>query len=152
MKVQFEHGVAGFDEAMEVLALVRVVRENTRPGSHDEALLGALEDGAREWVGREEFAALRGASPLPADDRPASRRLRSLLREFIGPSRRELTLAAQRSAALERVQSAERSAFEALAETARVGRERDEALVQVLRLEQRLAELEASHSTVRGPP
>lgn len=151
MKVEFQEGAAGFDEAMELLAMVRLAREHGR-GTHDEALLGELEHCARGFIAREEFAALAAAPDSPAPGGPeAAPGPWAVLRQWLGPSRRELELALQRKAALDRAQRAERSAFEALAETARVARERDQALAEVLALEQRVAEIEATHTGVRGP-
>lgn len=129
MKLQFEQGRAGFDEATEVLALVRLAREEGSPGAHDQALLDSLERAARGWLARPEYDSLAGGgseAPLPA-----RRGLRARLRAWLGPSRRELDLAAQRAAALERAARAERSAFEALAESARAAQERDEALARL---------------------
>jgi len=62
-------------------------------------------------------------------------------RSFTGPSRREMELSRQRKELIERAEHAEASAFDALAETADVGRERDNALERVRQLEEELARL-----------
>ena len=61
----------------------------------------------------------------------------------LGPSRLEEDLSTQRSEALERADRAERSAFEALAETARIVRERDRLKAETERLQQEVARLES---------
>jgi len=60
------------------------------------------------------------------------------LRSLLGPNDRELALSRQRREAIDRAERAERSAFEALAETAEVGRERDALRVRVRELETEL--------------
>ncbi len=67
-------------------------------------------------------------------------RVGAVWRSIMGPSRREVRLSKQRIAALERAERAEAISFEALAETAKVGRERDEALKKLEELEKTLAE------------
>ncbi len=58
-----------------------------------------------------------------------------LWRKIFGPGRRELELSQQRQTLVERCERAEASAFDALAETAEVGRERDDALAKLKALE-----------------
>lgn len=58
-----------------------------------------------------------------------------LWRKLFGPGRRELELSQQRQALIERCERAEASAFDALAETAEVGRERDGAIAKLKALE-----------------
>ena len=53
------------------------------------------------------------------------RRLIASLRACIGPTQREMLLSRQRQELLERAERAESMAFQALAETAEIGRERD---------------------------
>jgi hypothetical protein len=67
-------------------------------------------------------------------------RVGAVWRSIMGPSRREVRLSKQRIAALERAERAEAISFEAVAETAKVGRERDEALKKLEELEKTLAE------------
>ena len=64
------------------------------------------------------------------------RRLSALRRVLMGPSSGEIELSKQRHEALDRADRAERSSFEALAEMAAVGRERDALKkdLEVLRL------------------
>ena len=53
----------------------------------------------------------------------------------MGPSKREIQLSKQRQALIERAEHAETSSFESLAETAEIGRERDELRAKLKQLE-----------------
>jgi hypothetical protein len=64
---------------------------------------------------------------------------------FGGPTGAEMELSKQRSDALDRADRAERSSFEALAEMARVGRERDEAMKKLEVLKRRLDDFEGGY-------
>lgn len=143
MKIQFESGEAGYHEAYELKRMVQYVLENTASGSHDLQVLSYLNDLASAHLDRPEFERLRKTEAEPVDDRKLLHRLSALWYALRGPGRREVELATQRGQALERAQRAEQSSFEALAETARVGRERDDALVRIKELEARVSELEA---------
>jgi chromosome segregation ATPase len=141
MKCEFSTGDAGYREARELLSMVKFIADNTVTGSHDIQLLDQLTAIATRHIERPEFAALRSAADERPDDRPFGARLSQTWRNLVGPSRSEMELARQRIEALERAERAERSSFEALAETARVGRERDELVAEVERLQ---AALEAT--------
>jgi hypothetical protein len=138
MKIEFAAGEAGVHEAREIKSLVHYVVANTVSGSHDRQLLQYLDQVASEWLERPE-AAPRTPTEEEVEDRPWPRRLRDWWREYFGPSRREVELAQQRVEALARAERAERSAFDALAEMARVGAERDQALKRLRELESRPA-------------
>ena len=78
---------------------------------------------------------------LQQEDSPGFvRRLIAGLRACIGPTQREMLLSRQRQELLERAERAESMAFQALAETAEIGRERD-AIVK--KLQQQAAEPDA---------
>jgi len=142
MKIEFESGEAGYREACELKGMVHFVTEQTVAGSHDLQLLEYLSKCATAQLERPEFEALRKTESEALDDRTLRRRLAAFWKSWVGPGRREVELATQRSHALERAQRAEQSSFEALAETAKVGRERDEALARIKELEKRVSELE----------
>lgn len=141
MEIGFADGESGFNEACALLALVHLAAAGDPTGSDQIQLLDVLKAAAeRQWA-RPEFAALRARSDVRAA------RLRgadeSWWRALVGPSRREILLSEQRSAALERAARAERSSFEALAEMAKVARERDTLREQLAALEAMLAARDA---------
>jgi len=126
VKLEFEDGEQGYHEARELRDLVRFVQENTVAGSLDRQLLDTIESRCIEHMQQRRFDSLRAQEPPAPPARPPLQRLLGWLRSVIGPSRRELELSRQRAEALARAARAEHSAFEALAETSRVARERDE--------------------------
>lgn len=136
MKIVFSEGETGFHEASALAAIVRqVIADDPNDPAQIQAL-DALQAAADAVLSRPEFATLSAArEPHPEGTDEAG-----WWRRLFGPSRRELLLSTQRSAALERAQRAEQSSFEALAETARVARERDEALERIRELEQAIEE------------
>jgi chromosome segregation ATPase len=150
MKIEFTTGPAGFQEAKELSAVVRYVVHNTVAGSHDIQLLDSIEQIAASHMQKPEFADLTANEVPETEDRPPFRRLTEFWRGFWGPSRREMELSKQRIAALERAERAERSSFEALAEMARVARERDDTRRQLEDLTTRIGALERELSESRS--
>ncbi len=138
MEIRFGDDASGFREALTFHRLVRQAQDLDPVDSDAIQLLDTLRVASEAHLARPEFAHLSARAEREAEAQadPAGD---SLWRRWFGPSRREQMLSAQRSAALERAERAERSAFEALAETARAARERDEALARVRELEARLA-------------
>lgn len=121
MDIRFGDGEEGYHEARALLGLLGLAEAADPAASAEIKLLDDLREAATRHCARPEFAALEATAPAPRD---LARE--TWWRALLGPSRREVLLSAQRSEALERASRAERSAFEALAETARVARERDE--------------------------
>ena len=141
MKIDFEDSEAGFFEARALFALTREARHALR-ARRDIELLTILHDAAADHMARPAFTALRARVGISDEVWPSFSIIKHLWRRAVGPSDLETDLGEQRSAALERAERAERSVFEALAETARVGRERDAARAEVARLRQEIAALE----------
>lgn len=149
MNIEFDEGESGFWEARALLAILR------RAGAHatnaaDLELIDFLKEAAATHMERPEFSEQRARIGGTPSDWPTWSLVKQFWRRTLGPSRLEAELSQQRSAALERAERAERSAFEALAETARVGRERDQARVELARLKQTLADREAEQTGAKG--
>jgi hypothetical protein len=142
MKIDFDDGEAGFFEARAVLAVVEAARlAELDIAARD--FLDFLSDSATTHVQRGEFSKLREAHGTGADVWPSFSVLKQFWRRTVGPSNLESSLSQQRSEALERAERAEHSAFEALAETAKVARERDQASAEAARLRREVDALEA---------
>lgn len=141
MEIRFADGESGFNEACALIALTHLAAAGDPAGSAEIQLLDTLMAAAERQRARPEFAAQRARN----DTRAAQTRRRdeSWWRALVGPSRREMLLSEQRSAALERAARAERSSFEALAEMAKVARERDTLREQLAALEAALAARDA---------
>lgn len=131
MQIEFAAGDAGYFEAHALLQIVRHAQTQDPVASAEVQLLDALRAAAEAAIARPEFGALRERVPDVAEPPAQDTGWMGWWRAVCGPSRREQMLSAQRIAALERAQRAEHSAFEALAETARVARERDTALARL---------------------
>ncbi|MGH8595307.1 MAG: hypothetical protein ACREXT_01465, partial [Gammaproteobacteria bacterium] len=106
------------------------------PDVDARSLLDFLQDSAKTHLARPEYGELRDKHGLGSAPWPSFSMTKHFWRRLFGPSQRESTLSQQRGEALERAERAEHSAFEALAETARVARERDQARSDLARLQQ----------------
>lgn len=145
MKIEFDTGRAGYQEAKELKRMVEHWRDSGDEAAHVSGLVDYLTGLADAHMGKPEFAELRAAEAGSGDEPEAHSHggLRSALHGLLGPSRREMMLSQQRIDALDRAQRAEAVSFDALAETARIGRERDQALLRIKELEAEVAELRA---------
>ena len=141
MEIRFASGAAGFDEARALVVIARCATEADLTDSNEIQVLDTLKAAAEACLARTEFSTLRERAEASADAAGETRTGSGFWRQLFGPSRRERLLSEQRIAALERAARAERSSFEALAETARVARERDAARVRVAELELELQQI-----------
>lgn len=138
MKIEFAPGAAGFHEAAELRAMVRVYAD-TQHWGHMGELMEAIDCQAAEHMDRPELEELREAERETPEGAAGSGRLRAVWDTLMGPGAREQELARQRLEALERAQRAEAASFDALAEAAQARQERDEALERIRQLEEALA-------------
>ena len=138
MELSFDDGAQGFHQARALLAIARAATVLELTADHELEVLDALKTAGEVYLARAEFTALRAQFEIDQSARGAAAEEDRWWAQMFGPSRREQRLAAQRSAALERADRAERSSFEALAETARVARERDAARLRIGELEREL--------------
>ena len=138
MDISFEDGAPGFHEARALLAIARATPPEEFSADHETAVLDGLKTASEVHLAREEFAALREEFEIDDSARGAAAEEDGWWARLFGPSRREQLLSAQRGLALERASRAELSSFEALAETARVARERDAARARIAELEREL--------------
>lgn len=138
MKVEFGTGAKGYEEAESLLRIVR--RLHSSPGS--ENLCGELERHALDHLGGNEQELARVRELISSQQPTMISQAVFMWHRFWGPSSGEMELSKQRGDALERAERAERSSFEALAEMAEVGRERDMAMKDVELLRQRIEQLE----------
>ncbi|MSR13386.1 MAG: hypothetical protein EXR86_02260 [Gammaproteobacteria bacterium] len=140
MKIDFDEADAGFFEARALHMVVRTALDAEAP-LEARPLLDFMQDSARIHLARPEFNELREKHGMGGARWPSFSMFNHLWRRLVGPSQRETSLSQQRGEALERAERAEHSAFEALAESTRSARERDQASAEVVRLQQELARL-----------
>ena len=138
MRIEFSKGMQGHIEVESILRIAHRLRETAESlqlrADLEHRALTHLQGDDRELARMRELLAL---------DRPSwLARSAVVWHRFWGPSDREMELSKQRSDALERAERAEHSSFEALADMARVGRERDAANAELEKLRWRVGELE----------
>ena len=138
MEIKFADGEAGFHEASALQAIGRYALDCDPTDSNELQVISTLRAAGDQYVTRDEFSGLRERVEKQSADASKAGTRDSIWRILFGPSRRELLLSEQRSAALGRAERAEQSSFEALAEMARIARERDAALAQAAELEKSL--------------
>lgn len=133
MDIEFDDGNSGFWEARLVHALaLQAAREAARDG--DAALLAFLKEVSLAHLNRPEYASLLADAGVRDTHWPTFSLFSQSWRRSLGPSQTEEDLSAQRSAALERADRAESSAFDAMAEAAGMERERDHWQSEAARL------------------
>jgi hypothetical protein len=136
VKIEFSEGAKGQSEIESVLRIARSLPETA--GSL--RLREQLENSAFSYLQDDEAEATRMRS-LIASNRPSwLARAAASWHRLWGPTSREMDLSKQRIDALERAERAERSSFDAVAEMARIGRERDALSAGLLQLRQRNGE------------
>ncbi len=142
MKLDFDEGDAGFFEARSLHRFIKHARVSVQDDDMHE-LLEFMDEAANTHMRLSEFAALLDKHGTGDETWPNFSVLKHLWRQTIGSSQVEAGLAEQRSAALARAERAEQSAFEALAEMAKIERERDLARREVEKLRKELADLQS---------
>ena len=145
MKIEFKLDKEGYQSAHK-LRLILGHYSEIESDQGTQELIESLSQQIDEFLANEEFDRFRESVPSP-ETGPESRQDKSSFLDYLssfwqllaGPSRRELALSKQRKELIERAEHAETIAFEALAETADMGKERDSVLKQLKELEQELA-------------
>ena len=138
MKLEFSKGKEGYAQAENLLRIARQLGTT----ADTNRVLNELERHALEHLADDEAELARVREALASGLPAPMARLAAAWHRFWGPSSSEMALSKQRSDALDRAERAERSSFEALAEMAQVGRERDEALKNIELLRERLEQFE----------
>ncbi|MCZ6804566.1 MAG: hypothetical protein O7D86_11725 [Proteobacteria bacterium] len=142
MKIEFETDINGYQEARKFKLLIDSILKHEELDQSLNSLASSLQSQLKEFLSNPEFAEFSdgGSDELftSSHDEAVASGLVKLFRDLFGPSKREVELSKQRQQLIARAEHAELSAFEALAETAEVGRERDQLRDK---LKQRVAEL-----------
>ena len=124
MKIEFSEGANGDAEVESLLRIVCRLRST----ADANRLRETLERSAFEHFSSNDAEIARLRELIAMETASWSARVMTVWQRYWGPSSHEMALSKQRSDALDRADRAERSSFEALAEMARVGRERDAAI------------------------
>ncbi len=147
MKIEFETDINGYQEARQFKLLVDSILKHEELDQSLSSLASSLQAQLQEFLSNPEFADFTdgGSDTLftASHDEPDNNNIVKLFRSLFGPNKREVELSKQRQELIARAEHAEISAYEALAETAEVGRERDQ-------IREKLKQIEAELAKVKG--
>ena len=136
MKIEFEKDINGFQEARKLKMILEHYAHSDATDKPTLLQIESIIEQIENFTSDPEFKSLIKDTSINDDDYRALeaaptflRRLIASIRAIFGPSKKEMLLSRQRQELLERAERAESMAFDALAETAEIGRERD-AIVQ----------------------
>jgi hypothetical protein len=146
MKIEFETDINGYQEARKFKLLIDSILKHEKLDQSLNSLASSLQEQLREFISNPEFADFNDSGSedhyTSSHDEDISGGIIKSLRSLFGPSKREIELSKQRQALIARAEHAELSAFAALAETAEIGRERDQLKEKLKQLEAKLAKSE----------
>jgi hypothetical protein len=142
MKLEFETDINGYQEARKFKLLVDSILKHEELDQSLSSLATSLQEQLQEFLSNPEFADFTdsGSDGLYTANHDVSvgTSVSRFFSGLFGPSKREIELSKQRQALIARAEHAEQSAFEALAETGEIGRERDELKEKLKQLEAQL--------------
>jgi hypothetical protein len=148
MKIEFETDINGYQEARKFKLLIDSILKHEELDQSLNSLASSLQEQLREFLSNPEFADFTdgGSDTLYASshDESITSGIIKLFQNLFGPSKREIELSKQRQELIARAEHAEISAFEALAETAEIGRERDQIREKLKQLESELSKSQIS--------
>jgi hypothetical protein len=144
MKIEFETDINGYQEARKFKLLIDSILKHEKLDQSLNSLASSIQEQLKEFLSNPEFAEFTEGA---ADDtftasHDETNGIAKIFSGLFGPSKREIELSKQRQALIARAEHAEHSAFEALAETGEIGRERDQLKEKLKQLEAKLAKLE----------
>ncbi len=132
MKIEFDKNINGFQEARKLKMILEHYAHSDATDKPTLLLIESFLEQIEAFISNPQFESLiKDTSIDDADYRLQEespdflRRIIASLRAIIGPTKKEMLLSRQRQELLERAERAESMAFDALAETAEIGRERD---------------------------
>lgn len=135
MKISFEKDINGFQNARKLKMILEHYAHSDISDKTTQLFIESLLQELEQFLSQPEFRSFGSSSSTDSQLLIAtpsantfSGKFINLWRGLFGPSKREQLLSHQRHELIERAERAEAIAFEALAETAEVGRQRDEAL------------------------
>lgn len=132
MKIEFEKDIVGFQEARKLKMILEHYAHSDATDKPTLLLIESVLEQIHIFISDPKFETLAKDTStddetyrLLEDSQTIFSRLIASLRATIGPTRKEILLSKQRRELLERAERAESMAFDALAETVEIARERD---------------------------
>lgn len=139
MKIEFETDINGYQEARKFKSLVDSILKHEELNPSLNSLASSLQSQLQEFLANPEFANYEDGDSdelfISSHDSNEPSGLAKFFRDLVGPSKREIELSKQRQTLIERAERAEAATFEAVAETAEIGRERDDLRAKLKQLE-----------------
>ena len=142
MKLEFETDINGYQEARKFKLLVDSILKHEELDQSLNSFATSLQQQLQEFLANPEFAEFTDSGTdglyTASHDESVGTSIHRFFSGLFGPSNREIELSKQRQALIARAEHAENSAFEALAETAEIGRERDQLKEKLKQLQTKL--------------
>ena len=142
MNINFNKNVNGFQEARKLRMILEHYSYSDIADKSTHLFIQSLLKDLDDFLASTEFEKFHHSTEIDSsflETRPKDgniiTKFSSLWRLATGPSKQELLLSKQRQELIERAERAEAMAFEALAETSDIGRQRDSSLKKVKELE-----------------
>jgi hypothetical protein len=146
MKIEFETDINGYQEARKFKMLIDFILKHEELDTSVNSLATSIQAQLQEFLSKPEFADFTdggsNAQFTASHDESTNGSFVKIFRSLLGPSKREVELSKQRQELIARAEHAEISAFEALAESAEIGRERDQLREKLKALEANLEKSE----------
>ena len=142
MKIEFEKNIDGFQQARKLKMILEHYAHSDATDKPTLLLIESIIEQIESFISDPEFKSL--SHETRTDDeayrqyehsRTFLNKLIASLRSLAGPAKKEILLSRQRQELLERAERAESMAFDALAETTEIARQRDELKAQLKSLE-----------------
>lgn len=138
MNINFDKDINGFQNARKLKLILEHYAQSDISDRATQLFIDALLVELNEFIANPEFQPFNHSDDIDSSFLDVANRndgflarLASIWQVIKGPSKRELLLSSQRQELIERAERAESIAFEAFAETADVGRQRDAALEEL---------------------
>ena len=155
MNIDFKKNVNGFQDARKLRMILEHYSYTDIADKSTHLFIQSLLQELDEFLASAEFEKFHRPTELdtsfletkPKNDNVIMKFF-SLWRLATGPSKQELLLSKQRQELIERAERAEAMAFEAIAETSDVGRQRDSLLEKVKELEDKINTLNHSNKSI----
>lgn len=142
MKFNFESNINDFQNARRLKMMLEHYSHSDIVDNNTRLFIESLLDQINIFLSDPEFERFHTSIEIDKSELVGGSsgvtifgRIYSGWRNLTGPTRRELTLSNQRHELIERAERAEAIAFEAIAETTEVGRQRDAALKKLQDME-----------------
>lgn len=142
MKIDFENNISDFQDARRLKMILEHYSHSILLDKNTQLFLESLLSQINIFVSNPAFKGFYQSAEIYTSEPVQEPHGKTLLdelyarwRRLTGPTRRELALSSQRHELIERAERAEALAFEAIAETTEVGRQRDAALKKLHELE-----------------